>query len=735
MKKIGLAPFLAGLLILLLFAGRLAAHPSSLPPAVAFQPSVLSPQPAVSALPFTWITQRLTTPARFELFGMSNNNLALDAAGNPHIVYGANGLYYSWYDGTTWHRELVDGRFAETGLYASIALDAAGNPHIAYVHFLPYEPEDTDQRELWYAHRAGNHWQYVELDQGRLLSGTAIAIDSQGYPHIAYDAGSSRGVFYVHQNSNGWFYYPVSGFGFKKAISLALDAADHAHISYITEDNYLDNSIWYARWTGSEWQNQTVETVEAPYNVFLLSSSIALDSHGRPLIAYHIGSGLRLASYTDNGWSLTSFNNDVYGKWVSLAIDNNDVLHLAYYDSSTDGQMYATRPAGTWLITQVDTALESGNHTSLKLDAQGRPCISYGRYPEYYGDIAYAQLDGEQWSVETVDSLGYDSVPTLVVDNTDKLHALFLSRFGTQSYYTYMYQTEAGWVTEPTNPVSYSSAVSFVLDANNNPHFAYFDANDDLYYVHRLNGQWVSELIADDAAYNSGALVSLALDQKQNPHLAFYHVTAGQLHYAHLEGNTWLTEIVPDGGADLLSMQLDQLGQPHLAYRNVVTGYLDYGYLSADQWITSSVAANVSSATLELDSQDRPHIAYWVDLFYTDAIAYVFWNGSGWTGGPVYSSEIPPNPPWDYLALDSHDRPHIVYQHHMNQPRLKYIYYNEDGIWPVHEMGEGSQNGGLSIVLNSADHPYVLHMEGFTGRLLLSTPAASITYAPLITKP
>ena len=62
---------------------------------------------------------------------MSSRAIAVDSNNHPHFAYGGDHLYYTYYDGSSWHYETVDSS-PGVGRYASIALDESDNAHISY---------------------------------------------------------------------------------------------------------------------------------------------------------------------------------------------------------------------------------------------------------------------------------------------------------------------------------------------------------------------------------------------------------------------------------------------------------------------------------------------------------------------------------------------------------------------------------------------------------------------------
>jgi hypothetical protein len=120
------------------------------------------------------------------------SSFQFDAEGNPHISYFNRGaaftgtIRYAWRDSAgEWHfedvGELEDARLGmqDARKNSGIALDADGNPHIIY----------SDRGAIFYAIRGENGWTSStvtttdEADFGQLVE---WALDSNGLPHLVY---------------------------------------------------------------------------------------------------------------------------------------------------------------------------------------------------------------------------------------------------------------------------------------------------------------------------------------------------------------------------------------------------------------------------------------------------------------------------------------------------------------------------------------------------------------------
>ena len=323
------------------------------------------------------------------------------------------------------------------GTYSSLALDQYGNPHISFL--------DETSYDVKYVRRDGDTWDESTVDTLTFLawSNTSLALNGNGQPRIAYPYANPC------------------------------------------------NRIGYAQWDGTQWQLVKLNPGDCPEYV-----TLALDGTGEPCISYYIsavdGTRLWLKCHETAGWQTASVVDILHYSFLqelalyhSLVLQSDGTPHLSYYRQILSGPAqlwYATRSGESWDRTVVDEGPGVGSYSSLALDSQNRPRISY--YDHTNGDLEYAKWSGTQWYTETVDSSG-----------------------------------------------DVGSYTSLALDGSGNPHISYYDAtNHDLKYAYWNDGQWLVETV--DSSGDVGEWTSLMLNAAGNAHISYYDHTNGDLKYA-----------------------------------------------------------------------------------------------------------------------------------------------------------------------------------------------------------
>jgi PKD repeat protein len=387
-----------------------------------------------------------------------------------------------------WSPQTVDSG-GKVGQYSSAALDALGNPAISYY--------DQTYGDLMYASWDGSKWNITTVDCSRsepknkwdrshdrtkdsdyirCFHGTekvgkysSLAFDSTGKPSISFYDESRHDLKYASWNGSTWVITTVDGSKDGKGrtwknwdgdhnriddrstqvgefTSLAFDSNDKPRISYYDESK---GDLKYAAWDGSRWVITTVDGSRDEYGQKRNNwdgdwgryndrsrrvgeySSLALDDSDNPSISYYdeTNKNLKYAVLEGSRWNITTVDglkkgegqnknhwdgdyhrnydrSNKVGKYSSLALDSNGKPRISYYDESNKDLKYAAWDGNRWVITTVDSTKRVGEYASLKLDAKGDPRISY--YDASHKDLKFAAWNSatSKWGIETVDSSG-----------------------------------------------------------------------------------------------------------------------------------------------------------------------------------------------------------------------------------------------------------------------------------------------------------------------------------------
>jgi hypothetical protein len=219
---------------------------------------------------------------------------------------------------------------------------------------------------------------------------------------------------------------------------------------------------------------------------------------------------------------------------------------------------------------------------------------------------------------------------------------------------------------ETVDPRLVTNFFSMALDHLGRPRIAYRygggegGSNGDLYYASRESGAWVLEPV--DTLGDVGWDASLRLDTNDVPHIAYTDFTHNQLNYATLDGGNWVIETIeaPPAGYYVQqgSLAFDSNGDPHVAYGVNNVPLFRYASRNGGTWSTEIVASFRIALwiSLEIDSQDVPHISYWDAANH---LGYATKVGGAWSFETIETSDQY-SPRYSSLALDS-DAPEVAF--------------------------------------------------------------------------
>jgi hypothetical protein len=307
----------------------------------------------------------------------------------------------------------------------------------------------------------------------------------------------------------------------------------------------------------------------------------------------------------------------------------------------------ATASALAWKTQSLDAngaAAYVANGPIVALDSNNIPHIAYSKLLNYtISDtrfVMYASWNGVGWNTQAVAA----GVPfSLVLDGNDVPHVLYGGGLDWGGI-GYAKLSGSNWITQTIDRNADAGTLAF--DSSGNPHIVYTDGKV-LKYASWSGSNWNFQTIDTiDAVYANAFQTSLAFDQKDTPYILYGYPTTSK-------------DI--SGGADYPT-EILKLATKKSSNWNIQTMPL-------------SPAIN-GYGNLALDSKGYPHFVCSENQNRKEypavsAVLYVSWDGSAWNTQNVVSNVslgiYSPNTNWGnmgFLALDSHDYPHISYITH-----------------------------------------------------------------------
>ena len=534
---------------------------------------------------------------------------------------------------------------------------------------------------------AASNWHIECADCPKYFSGMtdrSLRLDTAGHPHIVYGGDH---LYHAWHDGVTWHYETVDDApGVGRYASLALDGGGYPHISYYDYADYTNGDLKYAYQDASGWH---IETVDGGGNV---------------------------------------------GRHTSLALDGSGYAHISYclydyIDDQCEGLKYAYQDASGWHIQTVDSEGEVGWYTSLALDANGYPHISYHDYGYYdEGALKYAYLDASGWHTQTVDSEeGVGRYTSLALDGSGYPHISYLDY--TNDDLKYAYQDVFGWHTQTVDSEGdVGWYTSLALDGVGYPHISYLDyTNGDLKYAYLDASGWYFHTL--DSRGDVGYYTSLALDGVGYPHISYFDESNNALKYAYRDASGWHFQTVDSEGSggwrrySDTSLALDESGYPHISYYNKdLPIKLKYAFRDESGWHSEVVFTGARACasycgwematSMILDGDSHAHISFWDFTCGYHDLKYAYRDTSGWHVETVDSEGKVGG--YNSLALGSDGYPHISYQDSYNSD-LKYAYQDTSG-W--HFQTVDSEGGRYtSLALDENGYPHISYFDSYNDDL------------------
>jgi hypothetical protein len=271
-----------------------------------------------------------------------------------------------------------------------------------------------------------------------------------------------------------------------------------------------------------------------------LRTSIALDNQNTVHLAYFDPTDQKV-KYTQRlnggaGWStpeLVDTLNHTHSTQTAMALDVSRTPHVVFYDETDTlgpALKYTRRLGGTWQTpSTIEIFDSSAPFVALALGPDNQPRVLYSHAPSTSTKLGV--FSGVSWSTYTVMMATQVAAGDILVESNGRVHAamnvLFAVNFSTYHVLSYMAETTpgsgsfAGLATIIGSSTTEPGNVSLALDSGGIAHISAFDEfNEDLWYF-RGTPSALSQPSTVTATGTVGRNSAILLDSMGRPRIAF----------------------------------------------------------------------------------------------------------------------------------------------------------------------------------------------------------------------
>jgi hypothetical protein len=386
---------------------------------------------------------------------------------------------------------------------------------------------------------------------------------------------------------------------------------------------------------GSEGVTSTTVTEEKPQAESPPTSTTGLSSDSGPSAGEDTGTAPETESAPTEDRQLTWVTSVLHGaggRFGSIAIDNNDKVHIAHfgYDQSAysnqESVLYHTTNAGETWLNEIVERVGVADGISMAIDSNGGIHISYQATDGLYGlKYAYRAGNSSAWVISSIDTTGtvwqYSS---LAVDSkNNRVHIVYGNEDnGSLKYATNTIGESDNWVTETIeNDISGQVHSSIAVDADGRCYIAYRAQTSTLRFVSGSLNSWSTPTTLDSGGVISG--ISIALDGSNNVHISYHLGGLTAIKYATDSGGAWAVQQLADSDSDTqgkhTSITVDSSDNIYISYYKESSTNAALKIIQNIDGIWSDHTIDEDGdkdgtgkySSISLDSENRIHISYY----------------------------------------------------------------------------------------------------------------------------
>ena len=656
-------------------------------------------------------------------------------------------ITFDWYS-SIWETRVTNdsaspaGNDNQAGRQTDSAVDSNGKTHI--VSF------DDSNDDLRYSTNAGGSWSSSLIVQtGNTGRHPSIVIDSNDIIHVIFYDHSNTRLMYMNKSvsSSSWSSLSeIHSDAKNHPTGIALDDDDTLYVSWRRGDN-----TWFKQCfvrtklaTSTSWNNapglQTFYTSSGSgggneNHEVRNACDVAVDSNKKiHIVVNDADKDLRYITNADGSWDAEdvrgySSSSADTGRFVKLAIDSQDYVHITYAEASSGSNSkvyyekknpstgsWSTREELSWYADYPAIAIDSHDyvHIIYAYTSSGDQLV----YESNYGG-------GSIEFIRNIHTSGTDYLePSIVVDNNDDIHVT--AGYGNNK------RLVSGTVIGTGNGIkddagSWRPVISTISSCEVSPSLPQgLSVNNQ-----RCTLSGTPTELANNQTYtvwantSSGDSFSTSLWLRVVPSAPAILYSPSE--YNLTKGTSMSSSATPSntGGqipsheiwnsssnSAWLSSAIDSNDFTHVSFYN--SGDLYYSTDQNGSWVTIAVNNGTSNVgeynSIAVDSNDKIHISYWNQT--QSSLMYSTNSGGSWAHSMIDNAGYVGE--WTSIAIDSNDKVHISYYEKFgtsSNENLKYAT-NIGGSWANYTLESTNMVGSqTSIAIDSNNGVHIAYWE------------------------
>ena len=245
-----------------------------------------------------------------------------------------------------------------------------------------------------------------------------------------------------------------------------------------------------------------------------------------------------------------TLENNIYK--ISMDIDNNRHIHIAYFDMSTMKLGYAANVTGSWTAFPPNVPENVGLFPTLRLGSDGKARISSMKHDENGNPdtgVYYTTFDGSSWETEQTWETPYNQPDMAITAGNSPRMAMTGMNIAYGTYSNNAWEVSEEFIGD----FSYPGTIALTLDDSDAAHVVFhavYSLTPGVFYASNAGGAWNSQIVSDDARLDhrltDDDYTDIVVASDDSVHIVYFDASHPELIYATNKSGAWLSTVIDD---------------------------------------------------------------------------------------------------------------------------------------------------------------------------------------------